>query len=103
MLDGGTWEGRRILSRDFVARATQVHSRLGSRQRGYGYLWWVEEYPFRDRTIQSFASLGLGGQMVVVFPELDLVVATLGGSYGSNGWRYFGGELIPKHILPAVR
>lgn len=103
MLNGGTWGERRILSRDFVTRATRIHSRLGSRKRGYGYLWWVEEYPFRDRTIRSYASLGLGGQMVVVFPELDLVVATQGGSYSSNGWRYFGGELIPKHILPAVR
>jgi CubicO group peptidase (beta-lactamase class C family) len=103
MLNGGVWEGRRILSRDFITRATRVHSRLGSRNRGYGYLWWVEEYPFRGRTIQSYAALGTGGQIVVVFPELDLVVATQGGSYASNGWRYFGAELIPNHVLPAVR
>jgi CubicO group peptidase (beta-lactamase class C family) len=103
LLNGGTWKGRRILSADFVAKATQIHSRLGSRSRGYGYLWWVEEYPYRNRKIQTYASLGAGGQIVMVIPELDMVVATQGGSYGSTGWRYLGGELIPNHILPSVR
>ncbi len=103
MLNGGTWKGRRILSADFVAKATRIHSRLGSRNRGYGYLWWVEEYPYRNRKIQTYASLGAGGQIVMVIPELDMVVATQGGSYGSSGWRYIGAELIPNHILAAVR
>jgi hypothetical protein len=40
---------------------------------------------------------------VVVFPELDLVVAINGGSYGSAGWRYSQVEFIPKFVLPAVR
>jgi CubicO group peptidase (beta-lactamase class C family) len=103
LLSGGTWKGRRILSQEFASRATRVHSRLGSRNRGYGYLWWIEEYPYRNRTVQTYASLGLGGQIVLVIPELDMVIATQGGSYGSTGWRYFGAELIPNHILRAVR
>jgi hypothetical protein len=36
------------------------------------------------------------------FPELALVVATNGGSYGSRGWRYAGDVLIPA-IPAAVR
>jgi CubicO group peptidase (beta-lactamase class C family) len=103
LLNGGTWNGRRILSPAFISEITRVHSRLGRRDRGYGYQWWVEEYPFQGRTIQSYASLGTGGNIVVVFPELDLVVAINGGSYGSAGWRYNQVEFIPKYVLPAVR
>jgi hypothetical protein len=40
------------------------------------------------KPIHSFAALGNGGQTVTVFPSLDLVIATYGGSYASRGWRY---------------
>jgi CubicO group peptidase (beta-lactamase class C family) len=101
MLDGGTWRGRRVLGRDFVERAASPLFPLG--RRGYGLAWWSEEKPWRGRNLRAFAALGNGGQIVMVFPELELVVATNGGSYGSLGWRYQGGELISNLILPAVR
>ncbi len=102
MLDSGVWKGERIMSREFVARATSnLHQINGTRP--YGLAWWQEEKPYKDGTAKGFAMLGAGGNIVVVFPELELVVATTGGSYISRGWRYPGGELIPNFILPAVR
>jgi CubicO group peptidase (beta-lactamase class C family) len=102
MLDGGTWHGRRLLSREFVARASSPLVKING-QREYGLLWWPQEFTVRGRTIRGFAALGNGGQIVMAFPALDLVVATNGGNYASAGWRYVGGELIPNLILPAVR
>ena len=102
MLDGGTWQGRRILGRDFVARAASPLVKING-QRGYGLAWWSEDKPYRGRTVRAFAALGNGGQTVTVIPELELVIATNGGSYGSRGWRFTGGELITGLILPAVR
>jgi hypothetical protein len=55
-----------------------------------------------NRTVRAFSALGAGGNLVMVFPELDLVVATHGGSYSSRGWRYIGGELLTNYILPAI-
>ncbi len=101
MLNGGTWQGRRILGRDFVARASSPLYRIG--ERGYGYLWWVTDYPYRDRTMRTFSALGAGGQLVTVAPELDLVIASYGANYSSRGWRHVQNELIPTSILPAVR
>jgi CubicO group peptidase (beta-lactamase class C family) len=101
MLNGGTWEGRRILARDFVARASSPLYRIG--ERGYGYLWWVTDYPYQDRTMRTFSALGAGGQLVTVAPELDLVIASYGANYSSRGWRHVQNELIPTSILPAVR
>jgi len=102
MLDGGSWKGRRILGRDFVERASSPLVKINGR-RPYGLAWWAEDQPYRGRTTRAFAALGNGGQIVMVFPELELVIATNGGSYGSRGWRYQGGVLIPDLILPAVR
>jgi CubicO group peptidase (beta-lactamase class C family) len=101
MLNGGTWEGRRILTREFVEKASSPLYKIGN--RGYGYLWWCIDYPRGDDTLRAFAALGAGGQVVMVFPKLDLVVASFGGSYSSRGWRYMQQVFIPEYILPTVR
>lgn len=102
MLNDGTWKGRRILSREFVDRASSTLARIRG-QRAYGLLWWPQELPYRGRTVRGYAALGNGGNVVMVVPELDLVVATNGGSYASQGWRFIGGELITNWILPTVQ
>jgi CubicO group peptidase (beta-lactamase class C family) len=101
MLNGGTWQGRRILSRDFVARASSPHKTIGSRK--YGYLWWVAEYPYKERKVNVFQALGNGGQNITVIPDLDLVIASFSGSYATKAYGYATGELIPQYILPAIR
>jgi CubicO group peptidase (beta-lactamase class C family) len=102
MLDGGTWQGRRIVSRQFVTRASSPLYHL--RKIDYGYLWWIEDYPYKNRTVRIFSARGSGGQTVTVVPDLDLVVATLAGNYSSR--KGMGGAStvpIPRIILPAVR
>ena len=101
MLDGGTWQGRRILGRDFVTRASSPLHDLSRIQ--YGYLWWSIDYPYKDRTTRAFFAGGNGGQGIMVVPELGLVIATFGGSYGDKGGLYIQQELAPEYILPAVR
>jgi CubicO group peptidase (beta-lactamase class C family) len=104
MLNGGTWQGRRILSRDFVARASSPLKTVGSNTfNKYGYLWWDRDYPYRERKVYAFAALGNGGQNVMVIPDLDLVLASFSGSYATRAYRRFSDELIPQNILPAVR
>ena len=100
MLNGGTWEGRRILSREFVGRASAPLYHL--RNITYGYLWWGIDYPYKDRKVQAFYATGAGGQTVTVVPELDLVVATFAGNYSSKGMAETS-HLTPRYILPAVR
>ena len=101
MLDSGVWKGKRILSKEFVARATSPLYKIGTRD--YGLAWWRDEKPWQNGTAKAYAMLGAGGNIVMVFPELELIVATTGGSYISRGWRYAGGELVPNWILPAVK
>jgi CubicO group peptidase (beta-lactamase class C family) len=101
MLNGGTWQGRRILGSDFVARASAPLYHL----RGiyYGYLWWGIDYPYKNRTVHAFFAGGAGGQGVMVIPELDLVIANFAGNYSSKGAIDTEQNLPPRYILPAVR
>ena len=102
MLNGGTWHGRRILSREFAQRAVSPLYHL--RNVYYGYLWWVYDgFPYKNRKVLGYWAGGNGGQSVSVFPELDLVVGTWGGNYGDRVGIHVQQELIPNFVLPAVR
>jgi CubicO group peptidase (beta-lactamase class C family) len=101
MLNGGRWNGRQILSPEFVRRGTSSLYHL--RNVTYGYLWWIETLPYKNRTVRAFAALGSGGQSVTVVPELDLVVATLGGNYfTAKQAKEITLNLVPRSVLPAV-
>lgn len=101
MLNGGTWKGRRILSADFVRRASGPLYDL--RNVKYGYLWWGIDYPYKDRTVHAFFAGGNGGQGVVVVPELDMVIAIYGSSYATHIGLEIQQGYPPRYILPAVR
>jgi len=99
-LSGGMWHGRRILSRAWVDRSIEPRFKLGS--RSYGYLWWIQEFPYRGRTIRAYMQLGNGSQNAIFFPDLDLAIATFGANYNSPSINYLLNTLIPRFILPAV-
>jgi CubicO group peptidase (beta-lactamase class C family) len=100
MLNGGTWEGRRILSKEFVTRASSALFPLGDKTYGLG--WWGMNFPYRNRTIHAFVALGNGGQNVFVFPDLDLVIAAYASNFGDRAFFAIGDDIVPKQILPAV-
>jgi CubicO group peptidase (beta-lactamase class C family) len=101
MLDGGTWHGKRILDADFAKRAgAPLHDLRGI---DYGYLWWNIEYPYKNRKLRAYFAGGNGGQLVMVVPELDLVIATYGGNYADRVSFLLQQEYVPRYILPAVR
>ncbi len=101
MLNGGTWEGRRILSREFVAAASTPQYHLANIY--YGYNWWMEDFPYKERTVRAVMALGAGGQIVSVVPELELVVAFYAGNYSGRVQIDLGHNLLPRFVLPAVR
>jgi CubicO group peptidase (beta-lactamase class C family) len=104
MLDGGTWHGQRVLSKEYVARATSPLFPIGSGIRKYGYLWWVYDVPYKGRTLHAFFALGNGGQTVMVVPDLDMVVAFMGGNYSDTPkvQQSNPNPFVPEAILPAV-
>ena len=101
MLNGGTWQGRRIISRTFVARAAAPLHDLNAIQ--YGYLWWSINLPYKNRTVRAYFAGGNGGQGILVVPDLDLVIAIFAGNYGDQVGLHLQEDYLPDYILPAVR
>lgn len=101
MLNGGTWGGTRILDSSYAKAASSPLYHL--RNIYYGYLWWSEFYPYKNRKVYGYSARGAGGQMIFVVPELDLVVTAMGGNFSNRrGGRYLN-NFIAMSILPAIR
>jgi CubicO group peptidase (beta-lactamase class C family) len=101
MLNGGTWNGRRILDASYAKAAVSPQYHL--RNVYYGYLWWMEYYPYKGRKVLGYSARGAGGNLVFVVPELDLIVTTMAGNYSNRRGMKYLGNFIATSILPAVR
>ena len=82
-LDKGTWKGERILSEEWIEKATNERTRLEIQGFGdgapYGLLWWLD-FGVDEGVPHNFSSLGLFGNNMTVIPELDLVGVRLVGN-----------------------
>ena len=78
LLDQGTFAGQRLLSREWVKDATSVHITLDHLHdphvAGYGYQIWIDD---REK---AFSFRGAFGQMCLVVPGKDMVLAWTGGT-----------------------
>jgi CubicO group peptidase (beta-lactamase class C family) len=79
-LQHGRWSGRQIVPASWVRESTTMRAEI----RGgyaYGYFWWVNTGPHG-----GFAAQGYAGQLVAVYPRLDLVIVMTGaGSFDQVG------------------
>lgn len=100
MLNGGEWNGKRVVSEEWARRSISGLKQLLIWK--YGYLWWQLEYSFDERTVDAFFASGNGGQFVIVVPALDMVINFWGGNYGDTVIYKILREWVPNYILPAV-
>ena len=101
-LDGGVWNGKRIVSKSWVDASVAPHPMHAKGTDGYD--WHVNDIRSGDRVYREYDASGNGGQLLMVVPELDLVVMFTGGNYNNFGvWRHFRDELLPQYIISAVK
>jgi len=102
MVNNGRWNGKQIVSADWVRRSTAPLRDLNAFQQ-YGYLWNSVAYDYQGRKIRALFAGGNGGQVSMGIPDLDLVIAFTGGNY--NDAVLFRGqrEFVPQYILTAVK
>ena len=107
-LSGGTWNGHRIISQDWVRRSTIAHSTFSPQTdydapHEYGFGWHINHLHVGRRVFRVYSAGGNGGQIVMVIPELDMVVGFNGSSYGEfPKWYRWGLQLVPQYIIPAA-
>lgn len=82
----GSWNGRQVVTREWVRQSVAPAVRVGTRSPAthYGLKWWLYPNPV-DSTRVMWAGSGFGGQFPIVVPEEDLVVVF-------NAWNILPGR-----------
>jgi CubicO group peptidase (beta-lactamase class C family) len=107
-LSGGVWNRSRIVSQDWIRQSTTPFSRFDPQTdydapHEYGFGWHINRLRAGDHNFFAYSAGGNGGQIIMVIPDLELVVAFNGGSYGEFAkWYRWGLQLVPQYIIPAA-
>jgi len=100
-LNGGQWNGKQIMSADWIKKATTPKANAWEGM-DYGYLFWLREYG-ENESATGFAMAGNGGNKVMAFPELNLTVVLTATNYNNRKAHGYTDELLHKFIIPAAR
>ena len=105
-LDGGVWNGTRIVSENWVTQSTQqaigmvaAESPIPSLNPAYGYLWWLGTFP--TGSTKTYFAAGWGGQFIFVFPEVEMVVVFTAGGFEDQNYDALL-QIVNQYILPAI-
>lgn len=97
MIDNqGEWNGKRIVSSDWVVESTKFQVILDNTE--YGYLWWRPYLQVGDKRFEAILATGNGGQKAYIWKDLNLITIFSGGNYNKNSRVQ---ELLVKYILPS--
>ena len=97
-LNDGVWDGKRLISGEWVRQSLNPVVDTGWQGLKYGFQWWLQ--PGADGKEYIWHAIGFGGQRLMVFPAQQMI-ATF------TGWDIledppFDSELANR-LLPAVR
>ena len=77
-LHNGKWEGKQIVSKQWVSEATKKQLPTGEGKEGYGYGWWIsspnEKFPY-------YRAYGRQEQIIMVVPPINTVIITTGAGF----------------------
>jgi CubicO group peptidase (beta-lactamase class C family) len=101
-LNGGTWNGKRIVAQSWVIRSTAKQT-SDTASNGDGFAWHRNTLKSGTRSYSEYEANGNGGQLLVVVPELNLAVVFTAGNYGDyRVWRQFRDDIVANSIISAI-
>ena len=105
-LNNGVWNGQQVISEQWVGKSSISYRGnngidvpgTDKKNVGYSYSWWTKTFSDSGKEINMFYAGGWGGQNVFVFPDLNTVIVTTGGTYTSSTRTM---ALLEKYVIPA--
>jgi CubicO group peptidase (beta-lactamase class C family) len=105
-LNGGIWNGQRILSPEWVEGSASMYTSIPRSDphfgrngfAGYSCGWWIKNDDYGPGVYEAS---GWGGQTITVFPDLDMVVVLTGGSYWESP-PHSPDTIVTRYVLPSV-
>ncbi len=102
-LNGGTYAGKQIVSRQWIKDSVREYGRSRYSGHYHGYHWWSNTFAGE----LAFFAWGYGGQYCFIIPKYDLVVVFTSSLWDRSRHEHHHNSelmrLLEEYIIPAVR
>jgi CubicO group peptidase (beta-lactamase class C family) len=115
-LDGGVWNGHRLVTKDWVSDSVAPHVRISPATTGLegdafrdvywetdeGYAWHRLDVRSGEQRYPAYLANGNGGQLLLVLPQFSLAVMFTAGNYQQGLWNRERDDIVGGMIIPAL-
>ena len=98
-LNEGTWNGKRLVSEDWIEFVRTPAPASAARGHDYGGQWWLVPDDRDDVPKDAYSTAGNRGQYVIVVPSHDTVIVRRGLDYGKQGFNRWD---LAREVLKAI-
>ncbi|MDH6250733.1 CubicO group peptidase (beta-lactamase class C family) [Chryseobacterium sp. H1D6B] len=100
--NNGVWNGKTILEKSWIKKSFTNYFSDHKDFEGYGYLFWRKEYKAGDKTFEAYQCSGNGGNKIIMFTELPLVIVITAKAYNKSYAHSQVEKIVQDFLLPAV-
>ena len=99
----GNWNGRQILTEEWVSKSLSQHIKQPfGEDNYYGYLFWNRTYEVNGEKHEVYYCTGNGGNKIFIFNDLPYVIVITTSAYGMPYAHINVDTMMTDYILPAI-
>lgn len=96
MMNQGVFNDQPLIDPEFIEIATSALDK--NPNRTYGYFWWGHDVKVGSKTYSCTSGRGAGGQLILIFPQLELILVTTAHNKGMGQMLKLAGQ----RVIPAL-
>jgi CubicO group peptidase (beta-lactamase class C family) len=100
--NNGIWNGKTILTKDWIKRSFTNYFSNTPDLEGYGYLFWRKVYTIGNKSFETYQSSGNGGNKIIMFTDLPIVMVITAKAYNQPYSHSQVDKIVQEYLLPAV-
>ncbi|WP_312768910.1 serine hydrolase [Epilithonimonas sp.] len=100
--NNGTWNGKKVLDKNWIQKTFTNYFADNKESEGYGYLFWRKVYKVGNKNFESYQSSGNGGNKIIIIKEIPLVIVITAKAYNRPYAHSQVDKIVQEYLLPAV-
>ncbi len=100
--NNGIWNGKQILDKNWIQKSFTNYFADDKESEGYGYLFWRKVYKVGNKKFESYQSSGNGGNKIIIFKELPIVMVITAKAYNRPYSHSQVDKIVQEYLLPSI-
>ncbi|WP_407847261.1 serine hydrolase domain-containing protein [Chryseobacterium sp. KCF3-3] len=101
--NNGIWNGKTLLSKEWIKKSFTNYFPDRQDFEGYGYLFWRKVYTVGNSSYEAFQSSGNGGNKIIIFTKIPVVMVITAQAYNKPYAHSQVEKMVQEYLLPALK